>query len=116
MEPEMSKKKKDSGPAHSGPVEAAYAMPVRLPYGFASLVFAGGRLVAVPWEKDRRLLLASIRTVYPGARQSGGAVVERCREILARYANADFPTPGEILRLPYAWDRVSPFDRAILET
>ncbi len=110
----MSKKKKDSGPAHPRPVEAAYAMPVRLPYGFASLVFAGGRLVAVPWEKDRRRLLASIGSGYPGARPAAGAF-EWCRDLLVRYANGDFPAPEEILLLPFAWERVSPFDRTILE-
>jgi methylated-DNA-[protein]-cysteine S-methyltransferase len=114
MEREMSKKKKDSTPAHPGPGEATYASPVRLPYGSASLVFARGMLVAVPWEKDRRRLLASIRDGYPGAQPAAGAF-EWCRDLLVRYANGDFPAPDEILRLPFAWERVSPFDRKILE-
>ena len=111
----MSKRKKGfaGGPAGAG--EASYTPPVRLPYGFASLVLAGGRLVAVRWEKDRRRLLASILSDFPDARPDAGGF-DGSRNLLSRYAAGDFPMPEEILSLPFAWQRVSSFDRNILES
>lgn len=117
-ETEMSKKKKDSAPGHDLPAaweSARYVLPVPLPYGVASLVFAGGRLLAVPWEKDGRRLLAAVRREHPGARRDDGTL-DGYRDLLVRYAKGIFPSPGELLGLPFAWGRVSPFDRKILES
>jgi O-6-methylguanine DNA methyltransferase len=111
----MSKRKKSSAGGPSGAGEASYHPPVPLPYGFASLVLSGGRLVAVGWEKDRRRLLASIRRDFPHARPAVGDF-DGIRNLLSRYAGGDFPVPAEILSLPFAWERVSSFDRKVLES
>ena len=95
-------------------MEASHTPPVPLPCGFASLVLAGGRLVAVGWEKDRRRLLAAIRGDFPHAREAVGDF-GGFRNLLSRYAAGDFPVPEEILSLPFAWERVTSFDRSILE-
>lgn len=91
-----------------------FTPPVPLPRGFASLVLSGGRIAAVGWEEDRRRLLASIREEFPGARPAGEGK-RGFRDLLSRYAAGDFPPPEEILSLPFAWERVSSFDRGILE-
>ena len=114
----MSKIKKDSAPVRSLPAPgegARYVPPVPLPYGIATLVFAEGRLLSVPWEKDARRLLATVRREHPDARPDDGAH-SGSRDLLVRYAAGRFPTAGEVLALPFAWERVSPFDRKILES
>jgi methylated-DNA-[protein]-cysteine S-methyltransferase len=114
----MSKGKKDSARGHALPAAGErllYVRPVPLPYGVASLVFAGGRLLDVPWERDGRRLLATVRREHPGARQDAGTL-DGYRDLLVRYAEGRFPSPGEILGLPFAWGRISPFDRKILES
>src|SRR5512139_3403222 len=111
----MSKRKKGSAGVHSGAVYAWYTPPDPLPYGFATLVLAGGRLLAVLWEEDLGRLLASIRRDFPYARPAVGDF-DGFRAPLSRYAAGDFPTPEEILSLPFAWESVSSFDRIILES
>ena len=110
----MSKRKKDSAGGPTGAWGASYTPPVPLPYGFASLVLAGGRLLAVRWEKNRRRLLDSIGKDFPRGRLVAGHF-DGYRNLLSRYAAGDFPIPEEILSLPFAWERVSAFYRKILE-
>jgi methylated-DNA-[protein]-cysteine S-methyltransferase len=110
----MSKRKRVSAGEHPGAGDPAYTPPVPLPYGFGALVVAGGRLLAVQWEKDPKRLLASIRGNYPRVRPALREF-DGFRPLLSRYAAGDFPKTEEILSLPFAWERVSSFDRRILE-
>lgn len=109
----MSKKKQVSGGKRSPLERFGYTLPMRMPHGAASLVLRGGRILAVAWEGNARLLLAGIREGFPGTHPATGRNAT-LRKILERYAAGEFPAAREILSLPFAWERVSDFDRKVL--
>ena len=110
----MSKEKQVSAVKRSPLERIEYTPPMRMPHGAASLVLRGGRILAVAWEGNVRLLLAGIREGFPGARPADGRKAT-FRNILERYATGKFPAAREILSQPFAWERVSEFDRKVLE-
>ncbi len=100
-----------ANPARHG--EVFHTPVVRLPHGLAALVFGEGRILSVAWEASERRLFLRIRIAHPGVRPFRGDPA-RAADLLERYAAADFPSPAEVLSLPFAWERVSPFDRKVL--
>ena len=98
-------------PASGG--EVFHTPPVRLPWGVAAVVYSEGRILAIVWEASERRLFLGIRIAHPGARPTCGDTV-KAAYLLERYAAADFPSSAEVLSLPFAWGRVSPFDRKVL--
>jgi O-6-methylguanine DNA methyltransferase len=111
---EMSKKKGRSTRVRSQSERVEYTSPVRLPFGVASMVIRGKRVLAIAWEEDGRRLLCSIRAEFPGAKPAAARNATG-RGILDRYAAGEFPDSWDILSLPFAWERVSVFDRKILK-
>ncbi len=87
--------------------------PVRLPYGWACAVAAGGRLLAVEWEKTVDALRRATAARYPGAITVDAESDAAGRYLLA-YAAGE-PVAGTGDGAPaIAWERVGAFDRAIL--
>jgi methylated-DNA-[protein]-cysteine S-methyltransferase len=109
----MSKPKREKAGESACGGEIRHTPPVRLPHGLASLILCGGRILAVAWEPSERKLFARIRAAYPAARPACGPP-ETAPVFLERYAAADFPAAAELLALPFAWERVSAFDRKVL--
>ncbi|MBI5904446.1 MAG: methylated-DNA--[protein]-cysteine S-methyltransferase [Deltaproteobacteria bacterium] len=65
-------------------------------------------------ESSERRLLAVVRSLFPGVRHTT-LTTHPGTASLRRYAAGSFPSPGEILALPFDWEAVSPFDRSVLE-
>ncbi len=87
--------------------------PVSLPFGWASVVLSGGRLVSVEWEKTREGLSGVIREKYSGASKIPAPVSETER-VLEKYAGGGVLSSREIAGLPIAWDLVQKFYRDVL--
>jgi methylated-DNA-[protein]-cysteine S-methyltransferase len=87
--------------------------PVRLPYGWASAVLSGGRLVSVEWENSRELLAEALAGKYRFA-----VAIERGMSgpgrILKDYAGGWICTPDIISALPVAWDMIPGFHGRVL--
>jgi methylated-DNA-[protein]-cysteine S-methyltransferase len=92
-------------------VRATRAVP--LPYGWASAVVSDGRLVAVAWEDAPENLLRSLVERFPGHCPIDPREEDAGRFLLA-YAKGGPISPGSVLMLSIAWERVRPFDRDVL--
>ncbi len=87
--------------------------PVRLPFGWAAAVVAGGRLAAVEWEEEPETLRRVTAARYPGA-VTVDPRDQAAGRYLAAYAAGAALHGRESEGLEIAWDRVGGFDRDIL--
>ncbi|MBI5420400.1 MAG: methylated-DNA--[protein]-cysteine S-methyltransferase [Deltaproteobacteria bacterium] len=93
--------------------DGRYTRPVRLPYGWASAVLDGGRLISVAWEEDRERLLSTVAGTYPGATAAGPEETGP-EAFLREYAEGKTVSIRDIAALPIAWEKAHGFDRAVL--
>lgn len=88
--------------------------PVRLPFGWASAAFAGGRLLAVEWEEG----IDALRRAS-AARHQGAVTIDAQADAAGRYLLAyasGAPVAGiENEGMAIAWERVGDFARAVLQ-
>lgn len=88
--------------------------PVRLPFGWASAVVAGGRLLAVEWEERVDALRRAAAARYPGTVTIDAEADPAGRYLLAYASGA--PVAGiEGEGMAIAWERVGDFARAVLQ-
>jgi methylated-DNA-[protein]-cysteine S-methyltransferase len=90
-----------------------YSPPIRLPYGWASVVLSGERLVSVEWEDTWKRLADVLSEKYPHAvensRDRSGA-----GQILKEYAGGEILSPRKVSALPVAWERIAGFHGKVL--
>jgi methylated-DNA-[protein]-cysteine S-methyltransferase len=91
----------------------SYFPPVRLPYGWASVVLSGELLVSVEWEDTRERLSNVLSKKYPHAvensRDRSGA-----GKMLKEYAAGEILSPEKVSALPVAWERIAGFHGKVL--
>lgn len=88
--------------------------PVRLPWGFAAAVTRAGMLLRVEWEASETALRRRILRADPGSSPARPGTTPAGR-LLRAYARGEILREPEILSLPFAWDRTSPFEARILK-
>src|SRR5574341_856695 len=87
--------------------------PVPLPCGFASAVLSAGRLIAVAWEMSRTKLRDRLAREYPAAERISQKETAP-GALLAAYSRGEVLPSAAVAAIPYAWERVAPFDREVL--
>jgi O-6-methylguanine DNA methyltransferase len=92
---------------------ACFSLPVSLPFGWASVVFSGGRLISVEWEKTRGRLAEVIGEKHSGSSEIPAPVSETER-VLEKYAGGEVLFSREIAGVPVAWDLVRRFYQDVL--
>lgn len=105
----MSKGKRSTG--NGVVVRVTGSIP--LPYGWASIVLASGRIVSIEWEKKKDSVGKSVGEKFPDAEEIG-AENTLPGKILSAYSRGRILTPREISTLPISWEAVSEFRRKVL--
>ncbi len=87
--------------------------PVRLPWGFASILVAGGNVRSVVWERSDGELRARARKEWPGAAWIPAESNEAWL-LLAAYAGKNPVPPSALRSIPFEWERMTDFSRDVL--
>ncbi len=87
--------------------------PVRLPWGYASILVAGGNVRSVVWERSAEVLRARARKEWPGAEWIP-AESNEAGLLLQAYAGKKPVPPSALRSIPFEWGRLTGFSRDVL--